>query len=94
MKDERSQGISSLHQNFILMTGCWRMVDGDGGIPHILAMDNFMSVDKVLDVTIMEDCEVIDGESLLMYTRVALEGQEFSLVVIKSRVYAPDGEEA
>jgi len=89
MSDEQAAGVSSFRHNYIVMTGCWRMIDGDDGVPHILATDNYSSPENVLDVVLADDCEVIDGEVLLMYTRVLLDDREFSLVVIKSQVYAP-----
>lgn len=94
LEDEGSVGLTSTRYNFLVMTGKWRMVDDDEGQPHILATDNFSSPDGVLDVTLQPDCDIVDGERLIMYTRVLLDNTEFSLVVIKSQVYQEEANEA
>ena len=94
LKDEAGVGVSSPRYNYLVMTGTWRMVDDDQGQPHILSTDDWRSPDAVLDVAVQPDCEIVDGERLLMYTKVLLDNQEFSLVVLKSRVYLGEADEA
>ena len=87
LKDEGAVGKTSTEYNYLVMTGSWRLVDDDQGQPHILSTDDFRSADAVLDVTVHPECEVVDGERLVMYTKVILDGREFSLIVLKGRVY-------
>lgn len=87
LKDESSVGYTTTEYNYLVMTGSWRLVDDEEGQPHILSTDDFRSADSVLDVIVHPECEVIDGERLVMYTKVVLDGREFSLVVLKGRVY-------
>lgn len=94
LKDESGVGVTSTRYNYLVMTGTWRMIDDDLGNPHILSTDDWRSPDAVLDVALHPECEILDGERLVMYTRVLLDNQEFSLVVLKGRVYQGDADES
>lgn len=93
VKDEKALGVSSLRPNYILMTGMWRMVDDPDGVLHILCTDDFRNIDEAMDVIVAPDCEVVDGERLVMYTSVLLDTAEFSLVLIKSKVWVEQPED-
>lgn len=93
LKDEKALGVSSLRPNYVLMTGIWRLVDDEEGVPHILCTDDYRNLEEALDVIVAPDCEVVDGERLVMYTSVLLDSAEFSLVLIKSKVWVEQPED-
>ncbi|UYL84903.1 hypothetical protein pEaSNUABM56_00202 [Erwinia phage pEa_SNUABM_56] len=93
LKDEAALGVSSTRPNYIVMTGLWRMLDDDQGNPWVICTDDYRNPDQALNAAVLPECEIIDGERLVMYTAVQVDDLEFSLVLIKSKVYTGDSDE-
>ena len=47
--------------------------------------DDFTDTNVSFTVLLLDDCELVEGEKLLMLTSVLLDTQEFSLVVFKDQ---------
>lgn len=82
LKDSRSLSVSSLKPKFIVGTGLWRMLETEEG-DYIVFTDDYVDPDKAFTVLLMEDCELVEGEKLVLLTSVAYGDLECSLVLFR-----------
>ncbi|AGZ17595.1 hypothetical protein X824_gp228 [Escherichia phage 4MG] len=88
MRDSKALAVSSLKPKFIVGTGIWRMLETDHG-DYVVFTDDFIDPDKAFTVLLLEDCELVEGEKLLLLTSVAYGDLECSLVLFREN--AVDG---
>ncbi len=67
------------------------MVETDDG-DYITFTDDFIDPDKAFTVLLLEDCELVEGEKLLLLTSVAYGDLDCSLVLFQSQA-AGDSDE-
>lgn len=91
MRDSQALGVSSLKPKFMVGTGLWKMVETDDG-DYIAFTDDFIDPDKAFTVLLLEDCELVEGERLLLLTSVAYGELDCSLVLFRSQA-AGDSDE-
>lgn len=84
MRDSRALGVSSLKPKFMVGTGIWQMLETDHG-DYIVFTDDFIDPDKAFTVLLLEDCEMIEGEKLLLLSSVAYDDLECSLVLFRGQ---------
>lgn len=89
MRDSKALAVSSLKPKFMVGTGIWRMLETDHG-DYVIFTDDFIDPDKAFTVLLLEDCELVEGEKLLLLTSVAYGDLECSLVLFREN--AVDGE--
>lgn len=89
MRDSKALAVSSLKPKFMVGTGIWRMLETDHG-DYVVFTDDFIDPDKAFTVLLLEDCELVEGEKLLLLTSVAYGDLECSLVLFREN--AVDGE--
>lgn len=82
MRDQRGLAVSSLKPRFMVGTGAWKLVETDDG-DYIFFTDDYISEDEVFTVLLLEDCELIEGEKLLLLSSVAKGEDEYSLVLFR-----------
>lgn len=80
MRDSKALGVSSLKPKFMVGTGIWRMLETDHG-DYVVFTDDFIDPDKAFTVLLLEDCELVEGEKLLLLTSVAYGELQCSLVL-------------
>jgi len=90
MRDSKALAVSSLKPKFMVGTGIWRMLETDHG-DYVVFTDDFIDPDKAFTVLILEDCELVEGEKLLLLTSVAYGDLECSLVLFREN--AVDGKD-
>ena len=91
-EDDHTTGTIKTKNTFIVATGMWRLYEDDT-ISYILYTDDYAD-DRVWSAVLKEDCELIEGERLCMFTSVETDVKLCSLVLFKDKAYAPDeGEE-
>lgn len=88
MRDSKALAVSSMKPKFIVGTGIWRMLETDHG-DYVVFTDDFIDPDKAFTVLLLEDCELVEGEKLLLLTSVAYGDLECSLVLFREN--AVDG---
>lgn len=85
-RDQNSLGVSSLKPKFMVGTGLWKMIETEDG-DYIMFTDDFISKDEVFTVYLNKDCEMIDGEQLLLLTSVSYYDMDCSLVLFKDQAF-------
>lgn len=83
-RDEKGLAVTSLKPKFLVGTGAWGMNEFDDHT-YITYTDEFISDDKAFSVLLLEDCELVEGERLVMFTSVALDEFEYSLVLFTDK---------
>lgn len=76
--------------DFIVATGVWKMDQDGSGNVYIRYTDDFS--DKSTDVYLLEGCQTVEGERLVMFTNILHNGRSKGLVLFKSMVYEGDKE--
>lgn len=84
MRDAESLAVPSVKGKFLVATGLWRMVES-GDDCYVIFTDDYTDPNVAFTVLLLDDCELVEGEKLLMLTSVLLDTQEFSLVVFKDQ---------
>lgn len=82
MKDSKALGVTSLKPKFMVGTGIWKMLETDHG-DYVIFTDDYIDPDKAFTVLLLEDCEMVEGEKLLLLTSVSYDDLEMSLVLFK-----------
>lgn len=91
-EDDHETGTLKTKGTFIVATGMWRLYEDDG-MAYILYTDDYAGV-RVWSAVLKEDCELVEGERLCMFTSVETDVKLCSLVLFKDKAYTPDeGEE-
>lgn len=88
-RDEKALGVSSLKAKYLVGTGPWKMVEDDG-FEYIVFTDDFIAIDRAFKVMLLEDCELVEGERLVMFTSVAMDEFDYSLVLFKENILPED----
>lgn len=92
MRDTKALAVSSLKPKFMVGTGVWKMLETEHG-DYVIFTDEYINPDKAFTVLLLPDCELVEGEKLLMLTSVAYDELECSLVLFRdSGVEDLDGE--
>ena len=84
MRDSQALSVSSLKPKFLVGTGQWKLVEDENG-DHILFKDDFINQGKIFAAQILEDCELVEGERLVLLTSVLHGGLECGLVLFKDQ---------
>uniref|UniRef100_A0AAU8GHG9 Uncharacterized protein n=2 Tax=unclassified Seunavirus TaxID=2494210 RepID=A0AAU8GHG9_9CAUD len=84
MRDSKALAVSSLKPKFMVGTGIWKMVETDHG-DYVVFTDDYIDPDKAFTVLLLQDCELVEGEKLLLLTSVAYGDLECSLVLFKDQ---------
>lgn len=80
----KSEKTNPVSQKYIVGTGYWIMTEDDGET-YISFTDDMFNEDKCFSVLILDDCEMVLGEKLVMYTSAAMGDKEFSLILFKTK---------
>lgn len=91
MRDSKALAVSSLKPKFMVGTGIWRMLETDHG-DYVIFTDDFIDPDKAFTVLLLEDCELVEGEKLLLLTSVAYGDLECSLVLFRENAVGGEDE--
>lgn len=84
-RDQNSLGVSSLKPKFMVGTGLWKMIETEHG-DYIVFTDDFISKDEAFTVYLNEDCELVEGENLILLSSVAYSDLQCSLILFKDQV--------
>lgn len=91
MRDTKALSVSSLKPKFMVGTGVWKMLETDDG-DYVFFTDDFLDPDNAFTVFLLEDCELVEGEKLLLLTSVAYGDLECSLVLFKDQAVGDSDE--
>lgn len=91
-RDEKALAVTTLKPKFLVGTGAWGMHEIDS-YTYIVFTDEFISNDKAFSALLLEDCELVEGENLVMFTSVAMDEFEYSLVLFKDKAKPEDSDE-
>lgn len=84
MHDSKALGVSSLKPKFMVGTGLWKMIETEDG-DYITFTDDYIDPDKAFTVLLLEDCELVEGERLVLLTSVAYGDLDCSLVLFRAQ---------
>lgn len=92
MRDSKSLSVSSLKPKFMVGTGVWRLIEDEKG-DYIVFTDDFIDPDKAFTVYLHPDCEMVEGEKLLLLTNVQYYDLDCSLVLFQEQAFKGDESE-
>ena len=89
-RDEKALGVQSLKPLYLVGTGVWNMVEFDDHT-YISFTDEYIG-EQTFTVMLLSDCELVEGEKLVMFTSVSMDKFEYSLVLFKENVVKEESE--
>lgn len=91
MRDSKGLAVSSLKPKFLVGTGIWKLVETDHG-DYIIFTDDFISPDQAFTVLLLDDCELVEGDRLVLLTSVSYDDLDCSLVLFRDQALGDSDE--
>lgn len=83
LDDDRWRNLKKNSQ-MLVGTGVWKLWEQDDGV-YVSYTDDY--TDEVIDVVVMEDCKLVEGERLVFFTSVHKNGDNYGLVLFQNMAY-------